>query len=56
MCTDGDVRPVGGSSSTEGRVQIFCDSVWGAVCAEYVDDTATRVVCKELGISNIGVQ
>ena len=54
MCTDGDVRLAGGSSTNDGRLQICYGSVWGAVCYHNFDDNAATVVCKELGIANVG--
>ncbi|XP_038072278.1 uncharacterized protein LOC119740886 isoform X2 [Patiria miniata] len=46
------VRLVGGSSSNEGRVEIFWDGIWGNICGDYVwSIIEAEVICKELGFS-----
>ncbi|KAG2433424.1 hypothetical protein HXX76_008482 [Chlamydomonas incerta] len=47
--TEGQLRLVGGSFPWEGRLEIFHDSRWGAVCDDgfYRDDA--RVACRQLG-------
>ncbi|XP_038058260.1 uncharacterized protein LOC119729666 isoform X2 [Patiria miniata] len=46
---DHPVRLTGGSSSTEGKVEVFMNGQWGAVCADGWDTSHASVVCRQLG-------
>ncbi|EFJ48001.1 hypothetical protein VOLCADRAFT_81342 [Volvox carteri f. nagariensis] len=53
----GILRLVGGSSPSEGRVEIFDGTLWGTVCDDYFHHTEATVVCRELGYdTGIAVQ
>ena len=46
---EGTVRLVAGSSSLEGRVEIFILGQWGTICSSNWEFVDARVVCRELG-------
>jgi len=43
------VRLIGGSSSLEGRLEVYYNYVWGTVCDDGFTDSSARVVCYMLG-------
>ena len=48
------MRLVGGSSSNEGRVEVYYNGEWFSVCDDGWNDTDTGVVCRELGVGSSG--
>lgn len=47
--SEGDIRLIGGSSSSEGTVLVFHDNKWGSICDNNWDIRDAHVVCRQLG-------
>jgi deleted-in-malignant-brain-tumors protein 1 len=53
-CTQGDIRLQGGTTATEGRVEICDNHLWGSVCDNTWDNTDASVACVQLGLPSTG--
>ena len=53
-CETGDIRLVGGSLESEGRLEVCVNQLWGTVCSRSWDNKGTRVACKQLGHQELG--
>ena len=49
-CTQGAIRLQGGTTTTQGRVEICNNNVWGTVCDDLWGATDARVACRQLGL------
>jgi deleted-in-malignant-brain-tumors protein 1 len=54
LCTNGDVRIVGSSDSSYGRVEVCINQTWGTICDSTWNDAAASVICKHQGFSPFG--
>ena len=43
------MRLVGSPSSSEGRLELYYNGLWGTVCDDHFNDAAAAVVCRSLG-------
>ena len=55
ICNDGDLRLIGGSNSTEGRVEVCYNEAWGTICDNSFDRNDATVICGQLGFSRRSV-
>lgn len=53
-CIEGDVRLIGFSYPTEGRVEVCRDGLWGVVCGNGWSNADASTVCRQLGYSSSG--
>ena len=48
LCIE-NIRLTGGPTIYEGRVEIFLNGQWGAVCSEGIDTKEAETLCQSLG-------
>ena len=54
-CNDGDIRVVGGSTPSEGTVEICFNNLWGLIGDHLWGNADTEVACRQLGYSVEGI-
>ena len=56
-CTDGDIQiiPFNSYNKQMGRIEVCVKGTWGTVCSDFFDDNDTKVACKQLGYSHLGM-
>ena len=53
-CTQGAIRLQGGTT-TQGRVEICNNNVWGTVCDDLWGNVDAQVACRQLGFPTTGI-
>jgi len=54
VCANNDIRLVGGTAPTNGRVEVCLNQNWGTVCDDSWGTPDATVACRQLGFSATG--
>ncbi len=46
------IRLVNGSSELDGKIEIFCNGKWHALCQINLDNSVSNQICRGLGFSD----
>ena len=55
-CNDGDLKLVGGTSETEGRLEVCLNKRWGTINGHGWTHIETEAACNQLGYSTSGIE
>ncbi|XP_033110388.1 uncharacterized protein LOC117111558 [Anneissia japonica] len=53
ICAKDSLRLIGGDFPSQGRVEVFTDSVWHKVCTPDISMNAGRVICRQLHFDDV---
>ncbi|KAM4702927.1 neurotrypsin-like [Rhinophrynus dorsalis] len=53
-CSQGALRLLDDPSHNGGMIELYLNGLWGTICGEHWTDWDASVVCRQLGISEIG--
>ena len=48
----GEIRLVGGTSVSEGYVEMYLNGEWGRVCSDSMSGDEANVICRQLGYNS----
>ena len=51
-CSQGDIRLIGGTLASEGRVEVCNQNEWGSVCDINWDVNDANVACRQAGFGS----
>jgi len=54
VCANNDIRLVGGTAPTNGRVEVCLNQNWGTVCDDSWGTPDATIACRQLGFSATG--
>lgn len=54
ICSQGEIRLVGGADPRQGRIEICNSNVWGTVCDDFFGNNDATVACRQLGLNGEG--
>ena len=54
VCSQGDIRLVGGANSRQGRIEVCNNNAWGTVCDDIFGAEEARIACIQLGLNGEG--